>query len=360
MVRYLRQYYRPAPDAVQVLDTTCLRDGQALPALLLRPARLHGRVPAWIVLHGLTWHGVRHPALLRFASALAASGHMVFIPEISEWTRLHVTPALTIPTIRASAHTLALRSDVDADRIGIFGFSFGATQGLVAAADPDVAAHVRALVAWGGYTELPRLVHFGLTGEHELDGVRERIEPDPYGRWMFGGNYLTSIPGYEDMSAVAAALMQLARAAGRSGVFAGDPMHEPLKRRLAEPLQARERAVYELFAPTTEHHDLGAASELAAALARTIVAQDPLMDPGETFGRVQVSVQLAHGRDDRLVPYTETLRMRRRLPPHRLRHCTITSLFAHSGGTEPNLGPVGLVRESARFLAVLNRILTML
>lgn len=359
ITRYLRQYFRPAATSVEMLDASYERAGQQLRARVYRPARLTGRAPAWIVLHGLTYHGLDHPGLQRFASALAASGHVVFIPEIREWTQLLVSPALTTPTIRAAAHALNQRSDVEPDRIGVFGFSFGATQGLVAATDPEIAKHVRALVAWGGYCELPRLVHFGLTGEHELDGVREHIDPDPYGRWMFGGNYLTRIPGYENMQPVAAALLDLAREAGRSGVYAGDPVHKPLIRSMAQHLTVEQRKVYELFAPIGEY-DLERARVLAGSLAETIARVDPLMDAMPYFGRVRVPVLLAHGRDDRLVPYTETLRVRRRLPPEISKRCTITSLFAHSGGTEPDLGPLGLTREAGRFIRVLHQILTTL
>jgi hypothetical protein len=39
---------------------------------------------------------------------------------------------------------------------------------------------------------------------------------------------------------------------------------------------------------------------------------------------------------------------------------TITSLFSHSGGTDPGLGKIGLARQGGRFAAVLNRILTTL
>ena len=33
-----------------------------------------------------------------------------------------------------------------------------------------------------------------------------RMDPDPYGRWIVGGNYLTRIPGLEDAGDVASAL----------------------------------------------------------------------------------------------------------------------------------------------------------
>jgi acetyl esterase/lipase len=356
--RYLRQYFRPSPGLVTVQDSTYTRAGRELRASVYRPGSLRRRAPAWIVLHGLTYHGPRHPGLQRFASALAASGHVVFIPEIREWSRLLVAPLLTLPTILAAADAVAARDDVDAERIGVFGFSFGATHAIAAAGDVHVAQGIRAITAWGGYAEVARLVEFGLTGEFELDGVRRSMTPDPYGRWIVAANYLTDVPGYGDMGRVTDALLQLATEAGRSGVFAGDPMHEPLKRELAAGLDARERRVYELFAPVGPHN-LEAARAFTGVLAATIVAKDPLMEPGPRLQAVRIPVLLAHGRDDRLIPYTESLLLKRRIPKPMVAGCTITDLFAHSGGREPGLG-LGLVREGARFINVLNRILTTL
>lgn len=360
IVRYIRQYFKPSSTAIEVLDTTYTRDGRTLPASVYRPAKLRGRASAWIVLHGLTYHGSKHKALQKFAGAMAAGGHVVFVPEIPEWSRLLVTPALTPATINASLAALQQRADVDMTRIGVFGFSFGATQSIIAGHDETLAKQIRAVVAWGGYADLERFVYFGMTGDHELDGVRAHIDPDPYGRWIVGANYLTRVPGYEDMGAVAEALHELAREAGRSGIFAGDPFHEPTKQRFGAPLNDRERAIYDLFAPAGANFNPASAERLAKPLAATVAATDPLMDPAPYFDRIRIPVLLAHGRDDRLIPYTETLRMRRRIPPALLLGSTITSLFSHSGRTEPGLGIVGIGREAGRFLVVMNKILTLL
>lgn len=360
VIRYVRQYFKPSNASLEVLESSYTRDDQTLPATVYRPANLRGRTSAWIVLHGLTYHGSRHKSLQKFASAMAAGGHVVFVPEIPEWSRLLVQPALTALTIKASLAALAARDDVDAQRIGVFGFSFGATQSVVATHDEVIAKGVRAVVAWGGYADLGRFVSFGMTGDHELDGIRAHIDPDPYGRWIVGANYLTSIPGYEDMGPVAEALHNLALEAGRSGIFAGDPIHEPAKARLGAPLHPRGRAIYDLFAPVGANFNPASAALLAQPLARAIASRDPLMDPAPYFDRIRIPVLLAHGRDDRLIPYTETLRMRRRVPPPMLLGSTITSLFSHSGRTEPGLGVIGVSREAARFLIVMNKILTIL
>lgn len=356
LIKYVRQYYRPASGAVLTEPSSYIRDGHELPAVIFRPAGMQKPLPAWIVLHGMTYHGPRHPGLQRFASALAAAGHVVFVPEIVEWTRLRVSPQLTGPTISASAATLSAYAHADRERVGAFGFSFGATQALASASTEQVAQHVKAIVAWGGYADLMREVEFGMTGDHEWDGIHEHIDPDPYARWIFGGNYLTSVPEFADLTAVAAALMELALAAGRSGTFAGDPMHDPLKISLAQRFTGRERDVYELFAPTGAH-DLSAAVHLARKLAIAIRVNDPLMEPAPRFGGLRVPCILTHGREDRVVPYTETLRMQRMLPPAMIRATNVTSLFAHSGSARHGLRSLDLAREAASFGSVINRIL---
>ena len=365
VTKYLRQYFRPDPKRVVVEESQYERDGAPLRAVIYRPApdrptaQPPDRLPAFVVLHGLTATGVDHPSLKRFASALAASGHVVLVPEITEWSKLLVTPKLTAPTIEAAVSVLKARDDVDPSRIGVFGFSFGATHAIAAAHREAIARDVKIIVAWGGYEDLRRLVRFGLTGEHGVDVVNEVMEPDPYGRWMFGGNYLTKIPGYENMQRVQDALLELAREAGRSGVYAGDPLHHATARRVSEGLRTDEREVFELFAPLGTH-DMEKAKVIGQQLADTIIKLDPYMDPVATLEETRVPVIIAHGRDDRLVPYSEGVRLRRRIPKDKLRAFTITDLFSHSGGTEPGLGPLGLLREGARFIQVLNRILTTL
>ncbi|MBX6364731.1 MAG: hypothetical protein IRZ00_12755 [Gemmatimonadetes bacterium] len=356
---FLRQYLRPRSGAVLTEAVVCRRGEETLPATVYRPAGARGRRPAWVVLHGLTYHGRAHPSLVRFATAVAASGAVVIVPDIPEWTRLRVAPHVTGPSIRAAVATLRERHDVAADRIGVIGFSFGATQALVAAADPALAAELRGIAAWGGYADVGRLFHFGITGEYDWQGSTYREDPDPYGRWIMGGNYLTAIPGYEGFGATARALHRLAMAAGEAGIYAADAHFDPLKRELRATLSAEEQDVYDLFAPlTTERHkDMERATRLAQDLAAAAVRTDPMLDPSPYLPRVAARAFIAHGRDDRLVPFTEAFRVSAALPPRLLRKVVVTSLFAHSGGTRRELSRLGVVREGARFVALLRGIL---
>lgn len=361
-LRYLREYLRPEPERTSATETVYVRGDETLPATVYRPRRGGRRLPGWIVLHGLTFSGREHPSLVRFARSVAAAGHLVFVPDIPEWRALRLNPAVTLTTIRAAVLALQRRDDVDHERAGLFGFSFGATQALIAAADPETQSLLTGVAAWGGYADIERLFIYGMTGVYELDGFTFRSEPDPYGSWIIAGQYLTTTPGHENDGDVAAALHGLALEAGRSRVYAGDPSFDEVKARLRAALPPDKHKLFDTIAPPTSRprRETGLARRLALELAATALRTDPLIDPRAALANVRIPILLAHGRDDRLIPYTETIRLSRGLPRAMLRQCAITSLFAHSGGTQPGLGALGLAREGARFLGVLRGVMKLL
>jgi predicted esterase len=360
-IRFLKQYLRPTADAAVATETVYARGEEQLPATVFRPSRGPRLLPGWVVLHGLTRPGRAHPSLQRFARAVASAGNIVFVPEIPEWRDLHVAPAVAIGTIQQAVRALQQRDDVRHEHVGLFGFSFGATQALIAAADEETARLLAGVAAWGGYGDLRRLFRFGLTGEHELDGVIYHLEPDPYGCWIMAGNYLTRVPGYEGAGAVSEALHELAREAGERGLYAWDPAFDVSKRRLRERLDAAEEELFDMIAPetTAPRHDHASVLALAESLAQAALQADPLLDPQPFLSDVRVPILFSHGRDDRLIPFSETIRLSRAVPRQRVRSTMITSLFQHSGGTQRGLGPIGVVREGARFALLLRRVLSL-
>lgn len=358
-LRFLNRYLRPDPARTAEQEVAYARDGGTLPATLFRPAGVRRALPAWVVLHGLTRPGRAHPSLVRFARAVASAGHVVFVPEIPEWRELRVEPERAVATIRAAVHALQQRTDVRHEHVGLIGFSFGATQALIAAADTDTAALLAGVAAWGGYCDLQRVFRFGLTGMHEHGGVTYRMRPDPYGAWIIAGNYLTRVPGYEGHGAVADALLALAAEAGDRGPFAWDPIYDASKARLRSVMAEPQRRLFDMLAPLTGSADPepGPLLDLADRITETVLRCDPLMDPRPHLPRVRVPVVFAHGRDDRLIPFTETLRLAAATPAERTRSVTITGLFQHSGGTDGSLSLAGRVHEAARFVLLLSRVL---
>jgi pimeloyl-ACP methyl ester carboxylesterase len=357
--RFFREYLRPAEHATVADEVFYGRSDGQLEATLYRPARQRVTLPGWVVLHGLTRPGRRHPGLIRFARAIAHAGNVVMVPEIPEWRELRVAPSITVATIRAAVRALQQRADIDHEHVGLFGFSFGATQALIAASDDGTAGLLHGIASWGGYGDIRRVFRFGLTGLHELDGTTYQMRPDPYGAWVIAANYLPQAPGYSGADAVAHALYQLALESGERRIYAWDPLYDPLKLRLREALPPDQRALFDLIAPLTTAPlpDEERTLALADTIADTALRLDPLLDPQPYLPTVRAPVLVAHGRDDRLIPFSESVRLGRILPARQLVGVTITSLFQHSGATQSGLGPIGIAREAARFLLLIRRVL---
>ena len=335
-VRYARGW-KNASD-VALLETTIERDGTTLPATFAAPASHGGDLPGWIVLGGVTSMGRFHPQLARFSQALAASGAGVIVPEIPEWRDLRLTPEVTVPTVRAAVHSLRQRPEIRAGKVGLIGFSFGAPQAAIASNHDDLAGEIAAVVSFGGYCDLERTLRCQLTGLHEWEGVTRRIDPDPYGRWVLASNYLTEVPGCEEAGDVAASLRRLAISATELRLPAWDSRHDALKAELRDRLATRWRALFDMFAPASDSSLVGGeeCEAMAIDLAGACRASTPLLDPGPVIGQIRVPVHLIHGRGDRLVPYTESLRFKKALSEDLSARVTVTSLFVHSAGHRPS------------------------
>ena len=355
--RFLRGYLRPHHVAVREEEVTFSVQGEMREATLYLP-RGGGTGPGWVVLHGLTVPGRRHPALLRFVRALAASGAVVFVPDVPPWRALRIDTRAAGETIAAAVHHLAARPEVRPGGVGVTGFSFGATQALMAAADPSLHGELRSVVGFGGYCDLPRMVRSLMTGEHEWKGQTEQLDPDPYGRWIIVGNYVTRVPGYEGMTEVARLALELAVEAGRVGKYAGWADYDALKARMRATLSPPEQEVWDVIAPPAGHTppDLERARRMAGDFAAAALSVDPGLDPQPRLADVRARVVLAHGHEDRLIPYTESLRLFEKLAPHADVSVTITRLFAHSThGT--GSGAMHYAREGWRFFRLLDRAL---
>jgi len=358
LLRFLREFAQPGSVAVEVAETTYDRGGgRRDPATLYHPARARGPLPAWVLLHGITWSGRSHPQLIRLARALSASGSVVMVPEISEWRALRVAPEIAVPVIRAAVLDLDARADTLGGHTRIFGSSFGATQAILASADARLDGHLAAIASWGGYADIHRVVRFLFTGKHELDGRGYFEDPDPYGRYILGANFLTATDGFEDASDVAAALHALAAEAGRRGVSAGSPIYDGFKRETRSTVAPERRDLFDLFAPSGARRavDGERVERLVAALSAAAVGREPLLDAARWFDRVRAPVLLAHGRHDTLVPFTECERLHRALGPHS-RGATVSRMHAHAGAGGVRSVP-GVLRGWASLARLMNRLI---
>lgn len=355
-VRYARSWSAGADVAIH--ETEIVRDGVPTEATLVLPAKHRGDLPGWIALGGVSRMGRFHPQLVRFAHALASSGAAVLLPEIPEWRRLTVPPGVAAPTIRASIDVLRRRPEVAKGKLGLIGFSFGGPQAAIAATHEDLAEELAGVVLFGGYCCLERTLVCQLTGDHDWAGVDHSLSPDPYGGWIVGSNYLPLVPGYEDAVDVAGALHRLAAAASDQRVSAWQPHHDGMIEALRASLPEVRRPLFDLFATPSAgvRPDPAARRDIARLLAETCRRLEPLLEPKAALARVRVPTRLIHGRGDRLIPFTESLRLQEELPASARGGLTITGLFNHSADRSPS-GLADRVREGLIMLGAIHGVI---
>ena len=145
------------------------------------------------------------------------------------------------------------------------------------------------------------------------------------------GNHLTSIPEFRHAEDVSHALRRLAVEAGERRILAWDPSYDTLKEQLREHLSPDRKEIFDLFAPPWDREPAEAEAErITPVLTRAAMEASPLLDPLPFLTRVASPVQLIHGRNDRLIPYTETLRLTAAFPDSKRIDTTITALMDHS------------------------------
>ncbi|HSH74193.1 MAG TPA: hypothetical protein VLA09_00700 [Longimicrobiales bacterium] len=351
--RYARSWKAGAD--VDTREIEIERSGEMVPATLIAPRAHVSRLPAWIALGGVSCMGRHHPQLVRFARSLASSGAVVLVPEIPEWRRLELAPGAVAPTIRGCVAYLKKRSDVARTPAGLIGFSFGAPQVAIAAGRADLGADIGGIVLFGAYCSLEKTMTCQLTGEHEWEGLDYRLSPDPFGGWVVASNHLTRVPGMEDAHAVTRALHRLASAASGQRIAAWDPRHDALIRQLREAIPQKHRRLYDLFATPSSSAlaEPDQRREIAVQLAETSRSIEPLLDPAPALAQLDLPTSLIHGRGDRLIPFTEGLRLHGSLPSEARRRLTVTAMFHHSADSTPE-GMAVRAREGFKMLRAIN------
>ncbi len=209
--------------------------------------------PGLVLVHGLTAAGKDDPRVREAAALLARAGWTVAAPSVEGLMRLRLRPE-DAGAVRAAA--LALR-DLGSRPIALLAVSVGAGPALAAAAEPDLARAISAVMLLGGYASARDLLRFTLTGTDGHGPVGHR-------------------PDEAAIAAFIAANPELMDDAGRRLVATRDP---------------------------------AAVDALIAALPP---ASQRLLDALSPLGRLEAlraPLFLVHGHDDPAVPATESARL---------------------------------------------------
>ena len=204
-----------------------------------------------VLVHGFAPDGKDDPRVRDAAALLARAGFDVAVPTIPGLTRGRLGPEDVEPVIGA----IAAR---DAQTV-VVGVSVGAGPALLAAADPRVRERVSAVLSLGGYASAREVLRFWLTGAYAYAGVHGRVDHDP----------------------------ELVRAFVRANADRLDPASRSI-------LEAADRE---------------AAGRLLDAPPPDLQRYLDTVSPLRVTPAIGARLILVHGRADRAVPYTESLRL---------------------------------------------------
>ncbi len=292
--------------------------GEVLAADLYRP-----RAPraALVLMPGLGRAGRRDARVVDFARALSRAQFAVMVPDVPNFQAQRVS-ADDGELVADAVRDLLARPEGKGP-VGIAGVSYAVGPAVLAALAPDLAPRIDVIVAIGGYYDTTSVVTFFTTGffREEATAPWRRGVPNAYGKWVFVLANAERLDDARDRAALAAM--------ARRKLDDLDADIADLTARLGPEGQA----VVDLLA----NRDPDRVPGLIAALPRAVQADLAGLNlAGRDLGVLRADFILIHGRDDVIIPYTETTSLARALPSAQARVALLDSL-AHA-----DLGPGGL------------------
>ena len=338
------------PTGVSRREVTFPGPSGAMRAWIVRPEHraVTGRL---FVIHGLHFLGPEDPRLLRFLSAVAASGVEVFAPFLPTLLSLKLAESAVAET--AAAFEAATQSDPDA-RLGVFTISFGSVLGLRLMSDPRFAGQTGDLMLFGGYCDWRDALRYSIT-DRDLSG--DTVPPDPLNQPAIYMNLVSDMPtAPSDTAPIRDAWMAYVKATWGDPEMRDITRFEPVARRLAESLDARDRP---LFLRGCGLGD-GAMMEVDQALSKAAPRLAWLAPQGD-LARLKGTLHIAHGTDDDVVPVHHAASLARAATSCTTVSQSITGIYGHTehAGVEGLLkrGPAAF-RELRTMVRMLHAITT--
>lgn len=283
-------------------------DARRMPAVRGR-ARGGGRV---LVIPGLHPLGVSDPRMVRFGRILEAAGAELAMGDIGALRRLMLAPSM-FEEAEAALFRASSRGPV-----GVMSISFGSIIALyLAARHPE---RVRRLVLFGGYRDLEQTLTFALGGSDSE--VRDPLNAPA----VFIQLADELLDGADREAFIEAARRFCAETwtSGRGGAADDkrDGRHLRVGARIAETLPEPARKLMRLACRLDGDPQPTALDALARSRERF-----RYLDPGPLIAQVRCEVDCVHGRDDDVIPYTQSERLARDLKGR----AHITGLYGHTG-----------------------------
>lgn len=255
-----------------------------------------GTLAALLLIPGAAEEGKDDPRLVGFANSLARARFAVLVPDLPSLRSLQVNTG-NVREVADAFDWLVSRPQLSpGGRAGVAAFSYAAGPAILAAMEPEIGRRVDFILAVGGYYDLESVLTFFTTGYFRQEQRWRHREPNAYGKWVF---VLANAGLLAD-----AGDRQLLRSMARRRMA---DLEAPLDD-LAAGLGPEGRRVYAFVSNT----DPGRARSLLADLPESIRAEIESLDlANKDLSRLKARLLLVHGRDDPIIPFTESVALAR-------------------------------------------------
>ena len=255
-----------------------------------RPRRGH-----LLLVHGFTEEGRRDPRLTAFAETLGRAGFTVFVPEVEGLRDFSISGREIRVLTDALRHSTGDTGPAAGVRTGIAAFSLAVGPAMLAAGDPAVNNQVSFIVSVGGYYDLTDTLRYVTTGVDAGGNDARPPPPQREGRWAVLLSQLHWLEDDDDREL-------LERIARRRM----DDPHAPVAE-LRRQLGDEGQSVYALVT----NRDPDKVDTLIEALPAAMLEEFRALDlSARDLSGVQADVVLIHGRDDRVIPFSHSERLR--------------------------------------------------
>ena len=247
-----------------------------------------------ILVPGAADTGKDDPRLVAFAGTLARAQFAVLVPDLVSLRRLELGQT-NVHDLADAISYFSTRTELNG-RLGIAAMSYAVGLAILAALEPRVEDKVQFIVGVGGYYDLAQVVTFFTTGFFRDCTNRESewqfMEPNPYGKWVFILSHAGRIQNSFDREL----LQRIARTKLENPAASID--------RWADELGPEGRAYFALLT----NQDPDRVLALLEGLPTPIKAEfDSLNLPRQDLSKLRAKLLLFHGRDDDIIPYTESV-----------------------------------------------------
>jgi hypothetical protein len=276
---------------------------------------------ALLLVPGLAPDGKDDRRLVDLARVLAGADFAVLVPDIASLRAQRVgaeniRQIADVLSYLDRARTEILPAEDAPAPIGIAAISYAVGPALLATLEPELSGRIDFMVAIGGYYDVEAVVTYFTTGFHRNGdaGAWMKSKPNDYGKWLFVGANSDAILDLRDR-------ITLRAMAGRRTADGNAPIDDLVK------LLGREgQAVYALLA----NHDPDRARDLIAALPERLLRNLTALNiRGRDLADAPRSLILIHGRDDRIIPVSESLQLAAAAPNGRA-HLFVVERLAHA------------------------------